>query len=274
MSYNSNEALQQQDKSYEIYHFSTDDDDGDWYYTSNDSDVDVGGHTYTHVAIKRSGYIKELSPTVPTISITAPITVPFSNYLVATPLLPITVEITKYFDDGSSGLIFIGKVKDISFEKNVASVRCVMKNNVLKNIIPRTKFQSYCNNDFCDDACGLDVADYTKSGCVITGVSGIELTSDDFAEDANWGGDFTNGYVKFGSDRRFIAKHDEANKKIYLQFAFDGIEATDTVDLVMGCDKSPATCKAFPKSEHVSSVDNFEHFQGFPYMPFNNPALG
>lgn len=272
MTYNSNEALQQQDKSYEIYRFWTNDDD--WYFTSNDIDVVVGGDTYEHVAIKRTGYIKELSPTIPTINITAPITAPFSNYLVATPLLPINIQITKYFDDGTNNLVFIGKVKDISFEKNTASVRCVFKSNRLKNIIPRTKFQSYCNNDVFDDDCGLDVSDYTKAGCVLTGVSGIELTSDDFAEDAAWGGDFTNGYVKFGNDRRFIAKHDEANKKIYLQFAFNGIIVTDTVDLVMGCDKSPATCKAFPKSSLAIEVDNFEHYQGFPYMPFENPALG
>lgn len=263
MSYNDNEALQQQEESYELYKFWT--DDAEWFFTSYSKDVVLDGDTYTHVAIKRTGYIKELSPTVPTINITAPISQPFSNYLVATPLLPINIMIRRYYSDGTNNLIFLGKVKNISYQSNYATVTCVFRSNELKNIFPRTKYQSYCNNNLYDDVCGVDKPTWTKVGCTITKIEGIRLYSLAFALDPAYG-NFKNGFAEFGNDKRFISSHDTSIKAIDLQFGFDGIQVGDTVDLVRGCDKSPGECK--------NTFSNFSQYVGFPYMPFDNPVLG
>ena len=262
--YNDREGDQQQQQSCELYTLTT----GlvSAYFTSYYTDITVDGNTYTHIPIKRSGFTRDITGSIPTITVEVPITAPFSNYLAETPVEPTTIEVRKYFLYGAQWpnvLMFTGTIRSVSVSQNIARAMCVSKEFKLKQRIPRVLVQSYCNNEFCDSVCGLNRDNYKNTAVLVTHVE----TNPPTLRGAFGGvgiGDMQQGYVEFGTDKRLIVEH--IGDKLWLQGRqFSGIQAgISTVDAYAGCQKSPAEC--------TDRFNNLENFIGFPYVPHASPV--
>lgn len=126
----------------------------------------------------------------------------------------------------------------------------------------------YCDADFCDARCGLDLADFTTAATVNT-------VADAMRFNVTYTGSIADDLLNSGTI-------------LFTSGAFDGIapieifdwavggdlqlfeplpaipEIGDTLDLRLGCAKTRAACMAF---------DNILNFRGFPEVPGSDQAL-
>jgi len=269
--YNDREGDQQQQQSCELYTFTT----GLVVnrFTSYYTDVVLNGNTYTHSAISRGGFSRDTTGSIPTVSIQAPVTAPFSNYIATVPVEPTLVQIHKYFLYGGTWphvLMFTGAIRNVLIQDNIARVSCMSKQHELTNKIPRVLIQSFCNNELFDGVCQIDSSLWKISAtlsAVGTDATGHQaLVADEFDGVApNDKGDLTGGYAVFENDKRLIIDHQTGGKLIVIQSPFNGIVVTDAVEVYAACDKNVETC--------VSKFDNLPQFVGFPYNPAKTPVV-
>jgi len=266
MSYNDREGDQQQQQSCELYILTT----GATVsrVTSYYTDITVDGETYTHIPVKRSGFTRDITGSIPSVTLEVPILPPFSNYLAETPVEPSTIEIRKYFLYGAhwpNVLMFSGIIRNVSVSKNIARATCVSKEFRLKQKIPRVLVQGYCNNELYDSVCGLDRNNYKATG-VLTHIGWGQgetawLRAPGYVNVSV--GDLQHGYVEFGNDKRFIVEH--VGDKIWIAGRqFSGISVGQTTYAYAGCQKSPFECK--------TRFNNLDQFIGFPYVPHASPV--
>ena len=271
MTYNDREGDQQQQQSCELYTFTA----GLTVYrfTSYYTDIILDGNTYTHAAISRGSFSRDITGSIPQLAIQAPVIAPFSSYLASTPVEPTTFQLHKYFLYGASWahvLMFTGSIKNVLVQDNVARVICMSKQYEQTNKIPRVLLQSYCNNELFDAVCGID-PDLWRITATITAITvsatGHQiLAADEFDNVApNDKGDLTGGYVNFVNDKRLILDHQTVAKTIELQSPFTGIVVTGIVTVLASCSKSPAECQ--------SKFVNLDQFVGFPYIPAKTPVI-
>lgn len=270
MSYNDREADQQQQQSAELYTLTS--GSTTTRLTSYYTDIVVDGQTYTHAPIKRSGFSMEITGSVPSLTIEAPIIAPFASYVAETPIVPTQVLIHKYFLYGASWpnvLMFSGTIKSVQVQQNVAKATCVSKEEELTRIIPRVLVQSGCNNNLYDNVCLLNRDSY-KTEAYITTVTDDPptLKSSDFPDPAVSTTNLKHGWAVYGDDTRFIIKHESGSGGSIITLhgrPFDGIGAGATVTVYQGCDKTASMCK--------NKFNNLDRFVGFPYVPSASPVL-
>lgn len=273
MSYNDREADQQQQQSAELYTLISGSTTA--RLTSYYTDLVVDGQTYTHAPIKRSGFSMEITGSVPTLTIEAPIIAPFAGYVAETPIVPTRILIHKYFLYGATWpnvLMFSGTIQSVQVQQNIARATCVSKEEELTRIIPRVLVQSGCNNNLYDSVCLLNRDSYkTDTTVAIGGVldDPPRLSSSGFPDPTDDTTNLRHGWVEFNGDARFIIKHEDAGggkSTITLHGRqFDGIISGSSITVYQGCDKRPETCK--------NKFNNLDRFVGFPYVPSASPVL-
>lgn len=233
----------------------------EWRYTSYKTDLTFLWDTYVAATIKRSGFSNSKQPGESKVTITFPMAEPIQKYISAYPLPSTSVDIYRAVKSSMSqyALLFSGKVRKATFNNKIISAECWIDDE-MSNMLPYVVHQSYCNWQVFDCNCKLEKEDY-KVTAVVT-VSGNSLISSTFATYAV--GHFTQGWVLFQGDMRFITNH--AGSQIDLQLSF-GSSLVDgsTVYVYPGCDGAAATC--------IDKYDNFRNWCGMPYIPSHNPAL-
>lgn len=253
-----NEAQSQQADSIETYLFTT--AATEYAYTSCHEDVTIGARTYTAAPIRRSAFTRDVNLQTVTCQIAAPITTFFQQYIANTPIIPVQVEIRKYFvtDYTQSILVFYGVIIDVTIKGRAAEASCVSSGYELKEKVPHVFYQSYCNNTLYGDVCGLD-EDAWKVDAVIEDIDNTNdeamLKSSTF--DLGGSNPLALGRVKFGSDERFITGHNR--ERIWIHFPFNSLSINDTVTAHYGCDKHHYSC--------LFRFNNLNNFVGFPYIP-------
>ena len=268
MSYNDREADQQQQQSAELYTLTSGDEIV--RLTSYYTDITLDGNTYTHVPLKRSAFTRDITGSIPSLTIDAPIIAPFTGYIAETPINPTRVQIHKYFLYGAAWshvLMFIGIIKSVMVQENAVRANCLSKEYELKKQIPHVLIQGYCNNTLYDDVCAANRNLY-KVEATITGIGTTKpytLTANEFTDLLI----FTNmkhGTVHFGDQVRYIVNHDGDTKTITIAGGqFRDIAIGSPVIVYGGCDKSPYMCK--------EKWNNLPQFVGFPYVPDRSPLL-
>lgn len=117
--------------------------------------------------------------------------------------------------------------------------------------------------EFCDDQCGLDIADFTYSRTVTGTPTRASMV---FAADSHPDDTFTYGLVRFTSGlndgiSRPVRSHVLAGGTAVIEtqepFPFN-IAAGDVADLIEGCNRTTARCVA---------LANMENFRGEPHVP-------
>ena len=231
-----------------------------WHYTSNETDVDSGGNTYTAKPISRQELTYDFKIT--NLKLTVPSSLyPFSIFKEAAPILPITVSISEY---PSGTKKFEGKVLSIGFSAKkgeaVVSLGSVI---ALKNsTAPDRTFSLFCSFDLYDSECTMP-----KSGWEVTvpasEVFHTKLTykHSDFANKPS--GTFKFGYVFLDTgEAQYVSDH--VNDELTLLGRLHTLDAASNFTVQAGCDKTIDTCR--------NKFGNEPNFGGFPFVPDTNPV--
>jgi|GEM_PF-673356 len=263
-----NEELSFSRESSELYHIWTEDGGYDWRYTSGDISIVYNGDTYVPATIKRSIVQYDTSLEVTALSLdVGRLENPIMEYLSLSPLKTTWLSVMKVHRNSNpitAMVIFIGQIKSVSFKGPQAKVACVGFEYVLKQSVPIGKFQKACNHSVFNDKCGLNQVSFETETAVTVSVNGLTLTSSDFALEDD--GYFARGFVTFNNgghiERRMITQH--SGSDIKLRFKFPDLISTDTIKAYPGCDQRETTCE--------NKFDNIDNFQGFIFIPVDNPA--
>jgi len=250
-------------KPVELYKIETVEGGTTWTYTSADFSVSYDGATYAPATLSRSeiAYNDSLNNTTVTIKI-GYLEDPALDYLTKAPVDLIRVTIYKLFlNDGGTDArtLFVGTVKDASFQGNQAQITVVGYEDYLAQDIPRLRFSPRCNTYLFSDKCGLNKDDYAVSA-TITSVNGLTIICDSLggAED----GYFARGYVSADGGKSMITGQEGTT--LYLRYPLT-MTVSGTIIAYPGCDGDVETCKA--------KFSNIENFRGFPNIPIENPCL-
>lgn len=259
--------LSRENEPLEIYHFWR--TSQNWRYTSADTKIVFGGNAYEPAAISRSGVSYNDNLEVSTLSITAEYALgPLVLYIGGYPLETIWVQVMRIFRDypDEASVIFYGTVGSTKLVGVKAQAQCLGIENVLKQQIPKPRYQPQCNRTLYDDMCTALKADFVVVASV-TAISSdgrtIVLSGVGFeAKDDDW---FTFGYVLLGDEKRLIVDHVKDDKTIEIRYPLVELEVGNNVSVYAGCDLKPETCR--------DKFDNLINFFGFPYIPKENPCL-
>jgi uncharacterized phage protein (TIGR02218 family) len=123
-----------------------------------------------------------------------------------------------------------------------------------------------CDAEFCDDRCGLDVADYTTAGEVTAVASLRQFTGDVTGATANT---YRAGKIIWltgnNAGRSMEIKSDDGAGVVQLQLPMVGaIQIGDTFEAVIGCPKTKEFCQA---------QSNYVNFRGSPFVPGTDRAV-
>lgn len=263
------EETQKKRKPTELYHLWREGTylygDEHWRYTSADFPITYGGNVFSPATVSRGAARYDTQFEVSTLRCTfGYVEDPVLEYIAQNPVELIWIEILKWYEDVTpeeASVIFVGQIKNVSFEGNKASLTCVGFEHYLQQRIPKYRCQIGCNNDLFDDFCGLSRTvwgTYTEITTVDT--DGVVLSSANFGTYEN--GWFTRGFVKWGDHYRMIVDHSET--AITIRFNMPGFTAGESIQAYAGCDKQLHTC--------VEKFDNMLNFFGHPWIPIDNPA--
>jgi len=262
MNFQIREEATEQGDSFELYEFRS--EEFNYNLTSHNEDITYAGHVYTAIPIKRSSFTKNLTEGIIQCSVQAPVTTFFGEYILAFPVIPVTVEIRKFYfaDTSQSALVFYGTVNGFSIQKEVAILECISSINELNYKVPRVFIQSLCNNVFTGPVCKYNAAwgnetvlAISEDGRILT-LTGI---------DAAYGfyGGYKQGTVMYNHDQRFITEH--VHDQIQIHFPLRDLHIGDIVQVKIGCNKQGITCKY--------KFGNLNNFVGMPYVPLGpNPV--
>lgn len=248
----------------ELYHIWT--ESGiHWRYTSGDSTITFEGETFLPATIKRGKieFNEEIESTKVTFEINY-IAQPQIQYLATNPVDITWVQVLKLFRDSSpysASTLFIGTIKNVSFQGLSASTECTGFEHFLKRIIPRFRYQPSCSYFLYDDFCTINKTNFQLDTDVTTiDDTGLVITNSDFAlQDDDF---YSLGYLEFNNTKRMIIYH--IGDTIKIRYPITELVATDSITVFAGCNKTPEICR--------DKFDNILNFGGMPYVPIDNPV--
>jgi uncharacterized phage protein (TIGR02218 family) len=161
-----------------------------------------------------------------------------------------------------SAVVFLGQIKDATFNGVSVEIQIVGFEHFLKMSIPTLRYQITCNHELFDEGCGLDRDDYKIETEVTLDETETILTSADFGAFDN--GYFMSGLIEFGEEKRTIVSHSGNN--ITIKFKILSLQSGNTVTVSPGCDGVITTCTS------KFAASNILNFLGFPFIPKENPA--
>lgn len=252
-----------QRKPIEIYHIWRDGGEH-WRYNNGDKLVTYDGDDYPPGLIERGSVTYDNKLDVTSMTIKADyVNEEVFDYIASNPVEILWVSVLKlHSDDLTEGdVVFIGQIKNVSFQGQMASVTCVGFEHFLKKTIPTWRYQLTCNHKVFDGNCQLTAASYLTTTTIVLDSSGINLVSADFGAESD--GYFIGGEVLFGDESRTVVGHE--GNTITLMYKMKELVTASSVDVYPGCDGRVETCR-----DKYSNVINF---LGFPFIPVENPAL-
>ena len=257
-------------KPIELYHMWRDGGEH-WRYTSFSSPITYGGNVFTPAVIQRGSATYDSQFEVTKLKINAGyLEDPVLEFIAQNPIELLWIEVLRYYEDVTPeevSVIFIGQIKSVSFQGNIANVDCVGFEHYLRQRIPKYRWQIGCNNDLFDGygsgegLCTLNPDDY-KTTTTLTYIDdeGLVLSSDDFAIPGDYY--FIRGYIHWGDYYRMIVNHVDNN--ITIRFRIPDLTVGQEVDVYAGCDRQISTCH--------DKFDNVADFFGHPWIPIDNPS--
>lgn len=244
-----------------------------WRYTDQPQDVTIDGVTYRAAVIRHSDYARDDETAAGELTITMAIDTPIVAALHGLLNgLPITLTIRQTHRAGVGGVTPTPKVRykghvtartlaGGTCEFKIASIAALLERPLLRMIAAPT-----CQYTVYGPGCGKDPAAFTTPGCVITGLSGRDVTVTEAGLQSD--GYYTAGYLVVESpstaagERCFIAAHVGTTLTL-LHDPTPGLAVADTIAITAGCDGLEATCD--------TKFSNIDHFGGFPRVPVVNP---
>lgn len=245
-----------------------------WRYTSADEDITFNTNVFEAVPIKRSNIIATQDIGKSTLKVDVSRRNTFvQQYIASSPTDVISLKVYRIHGaDMDPAVTFIGRVVNVDFQENKAQITLHSNQSSLRRPGLRRAYQTTCPHVLYGEQCRANSTLF-KTDAVLTGVSGLTLSSSAFVIsvnptfDASW---FVGGYVdvvKGGlTERRFITEHDNGTGTLTVNLPFVGLAVGDAVSAFAGCDHTPETC--------VGKFSNIDNYGGFPFIPKKNPMDG
>ena len=261
MTFDSNLELAQQESLPEFYTFVA--GETTYYYTTYNQELVFESRTHTPASIQRSGFKVDDKFGTVKVTIQSPINDLFAQYIVNTPLMPVSVRICRALKSDLTDyvILFSGMIKVVAVKNMEAQASCESKSHMLNTKMPKIIYQAYCNHDVFDSQCGLDDQAY-RVNSIIRSVDFSKYYADEFALHPD--DYFRGGILKYGSDIRFITGHTTDCVDLHVPFD-DSVGFGTTVEAYPGCNGSPEMC--------VDRYSNLVNYLGMPYIPSHNPAV-
>ena len=248
-------------------------------YTGADSDLTVGGHTFSAAGpvIKRGRVKTVVGVQVDEMDISLAASsamllngVPWLSALRAGLLDGGRVLLERFLSDAWSNTAvgavtwFGGLVSSIQIGRMSATIKVKSDLALLNTQMPREIFQPSCLNTLYDSKCGLTRATYTSASLSVnSGSTALTLA----AALASTDGDYDRGYVAFTSGANAgvarTIKSSTCSTGVTTFVLARPLPFTpaiaDAFTATKGCDRTQATC--------TSKFSNLVNFRGFPYVP-------
>ena len=176
------------------------------------------------------------------------------------------------WDASVTGIITMmkGRVADVILGRSKIEIEVNSWLELLSNQMPRTYYQSACNNTLYDARCGISRAAYAQAGAIVS-VDSACLVATTLLSPPNW---LAYGVITMASglcagESRPIAGNagpSEAGNILSLQIPFSLQPAVgDEFIVYAGCDKTRNTCQF--------KFGNLARFTGFPFIPAPETAV-
>lgn len=248
-------------------------------YTSGDTDITVGGNTwscggFTGAIIERSGSRGlcqwKTGLEVGTLQFDI---IPRQATVLGIPFLSACrkglfdgadFQLLRYVTDGTkSGTIplFDGRVAEITAGRSVANFQIADHRELLNQSVPRSLYQSSCTHIFCDSGCTLNRASYTTTGSAASGSTAAIVN----ASLSGSTGDYDLGSITFTSGTnngltRSIKTYTHGSPstvEVIAPFP-DAPAPGDAFSIFRGCARTQAACSAY---------GNLSNFKAMPFIP-------
>jgi len=236
-----------------------------YYYTSCEDEVVYDGQTYTPAAIGRGAVESQAKFEPSQLSINVNIVEPVVQYIAMNPVDIINVRVIRLYRDAgtAASLIFMGQIKTVSFQGPAASIRCTGFENRIMRPIPKFRYQPMCNWTLFDDMCKVDPASYMISATVAAiGTNRNYIT---WSGTAQTTGTFIRGMISYNETERRMIVDEPAPYQIVTRYPILSLTVGAAIKLYQGCDGQVSTC--------YNKFGNINRHMGFPYIPWDNPAL-
>lgn len=273
MTYEENETGVESRNPIELYHFHSPSDD--WYYTSAnrsinyDVDGDGTNELFEDIAISRSNPGLSSKINQQKLTLTAPKDFPvIQPYRITPPQDKREVKIIRYHEGNQSESVVFwqGTIQSVAWDRgDKAQVQLKPLSGHMEDNGLRKHFQFQCNHILYGDACGLDEANYSHQGEILsidrTGDGRYEIASTN-PEPDGW---YNNGFFVVGQQRQLItnSKQNDSSTDVEMLTEPEGVAVGDTATIYAGCDRNMDDCK--------NKFSNLDNFGGFPFIPDRNP---
>jgi len=263
MSYATREESIFEGQPFELYKFTM--ASQNWYLASGEADRTHGGQTYTATPIRRTGLAQGGEEKDSGVNITLPRDHAVAQLFVSSmPAAPLSLTIYRGHEgelEAATIVQFVGRVVSASFGED-GELHGAREEVLLRNRIPRMRYQTPCNKIIYSAACGVLRTNFDEAATV-TAVAGAVVTSTTFGGHAN--GWWTNGYIEFGLERRMVIRH--VGNDVTLIVPLAGLAVNDVVTAYPGCARTyVAAC--------IGKFSNGPQFFGFEWIPKRNPFKG
>jgi uncharacterized phage protein (TIGR02218 family) len=166
-------------------------------------------------------------------------------------------------------LLFSGRASGAVIDAEGVTLTCKGDNVLMNQQAPRNLYQTNCLHTFCDSGCTLSESAYTFAG--------LTVGSGSNAGNIAWnipGGfastQFINGKVTMTSgtaNGQIRTVRYASNISLALTYPlYDAPAAGDTFNILLGCGRQQSDCENRSPAAG-GSVNNVQHFRGYPYVP-------
>ncbi|HEY3778773.1 MAG TPA: DUF2163 domain-containing protein [Rhizomicrobium sp.] len=166
-------------------------------------------------------------------------------------------------------VLFNGRWSQALIDAEGVTITAKGDNVLMNQQAPRNLYQTNCLHTFCDAGCALAAADYTFTGRTVG--SGSTPKNLVWTVPAGFtASQFTLGKVTMRSGPAIDQVRTvrlAAGTSLALTYAlYDAPAPGDTFEILMGCDRDQTSCQT-RSPVAGGSVNNIQHFRGFPYVP-------
>lgn len=236
-------------------------------YTSDPSDVVVGGLTYTATPIKRGAIVVGQAERRRILSITVPVTNEFARLFLGPPpgqkarVIIYRLQRDEVPTFSTVRRIYDGSVLSVQFPNGTDAVLSTQTREAgVGRHLPRYSQMGACNHTLYGPGCDVPAAAFQYTGTV-TAVSGRTIT---VAGASGAGFNFTGGFVRLnGGAPDFRMVLSQAGDVLTMLLPFP----TSVLGAALDCF---AGCNHLVTGDCSTVFDNVIQFGGFPFVPSRN----
>lgn len=271
MTYNQNEISIASSRPYFLYEFNT--KSITYRYTNYSSIITQNDLAWNPLAITHTEAKQSSEMSKNAMTITLPITGEFASLFIGwAPDEIVTFTLYRgHFGSSATRVNWKGRISGHTLKNEVLELNCESIFTSMRRAGIRARYQRSCRHALYSSGCNLNKDNFANTNLVITGFDGTTLTIRRADNQAD--GYYLGGLIKFSDGSyRTIEQHvgtaitiDRSSRIIIDAFTLSE-NATLTVTLYPGCDRTIATCK--------NKFNNLLNNGSFNWIPVKNPMGG